>query len=260
MAIHPTALVEPGAVIDASVEVGPFVVIGSGVVVGARTRIHAHASLLGDTHIGEDNVIHDGAVIGDAPQDRTFVDAASGVRIGDRNIIREHVQIHRGSRDGSMTILGDDNYLMATSHIAHDCRVGHRVTLANGAVVGGHATIEDRVFLSGNTAVHQHVRVGTLALLRGTCAADRDVPPFCIIDGINQVRALNRVGLQRAGFDSTRIDALRRAFRILFGRRRNLTRAIDEVRAEPVSDDVGFLLDFITSSQRGICVGGRVGH
>lgn len=257
MAIHPTAIVDPAAEIDPSASIGPFVVVDGPVVVGARTRVLAHATLLGRTTIGADNEIHMGAVIGNTPQDRGYDGSATEVCIGDRNVFREHVQIHRASRPGGATRIGDDNYFMATSHIAHDCRVGSHVTLANGAAVGGHATLADRVFLSGNTAVHQHVRVGTLAMLRGVSAADRDVPPYCIVDGIDVVRALNRVGLRRAGVPAERIDALRRAFRILFARRRNLTLAMAEVEAVAPTDEVAHLLEFLRSSTRGVCSGPR---
>lgn len=255
MPIHSTALVDPAASIDPSATIGPFVVVDGPVVVGARTRVLPHATLLGPTTIGADNEIHMGAVIGNTPQERGYAGSESSVRIGDRNIFREHVQVHRASRPGGVTEIGDDNFFMATSHVAHDCRIASHVTLANGAVIGGHATIEDRVFLSGNSAVHQHVRVGTLAFLRGVSAADRDVPPYCIVDSINVVRALNRVGLRRAGVSAEGIDALRRAFRILFARRRNFTLAMEEVCAAPVTAEVQRLLDFIRSSPRGVCSG-----
>ncbi len=255
MTIHPTALVDPAASVHPDADVGPFVVIEGPVAIGARTRVMAHATLLGSVRIGADNEIHMGAVIGNTPQDRGYDGAETSVVIGDRNVIREHVQIHRASRAGAATRLGDDNYLMATAHVAHDCTVGSGVTLANGAVVGGHAEIADRVFLSGNSAIHQHVRVGRLAFLRGVSAADRDVPPFCIVDDINVVRALNRVGLRRAGFAPERIDALRRAFRLLFGRRRNLTQAMAEIEDGPVSADVAELLAFVRASVRGVCAG-----
>lgn len=257
MPIHPTALVDQAATIDPSAEIGPFVVIEGPVVIGPRTRVLAHATLLGDTQIGADNAIHMGAVIGNTPQDLSYSGAPTRVRIGDRNVIREHVQIHRAAVAGSSTEIGDDNFLMATAHVAHDCKVGNRVILANGAVLGGHARVEDRVFLSGNTAVHQHVRVGTLALLRGTCAADRDVPPFCIVDGINDVRGLNRIGLRRAGYDAAQIDGLHHAFRVLFGRRRNLGLALAELEAEGPTAEVAQLIEFIRSSKRGVCTAPR---
>lgn len=255
MAIHPTAVVDPRASIDPTVDIGPYVVVDGPVEIGPRTKVAAHAVLCGPTRIGADNQIHMGAVLGNTPQDRGFDGSDSYLVVGDRNLVREYVTIHRGTQPGSTTRIGDDNLFMATSHIAHNCTVGNGVTLANGAVVGGHATLEDRVFLSGNCAVHQHVRVGTFAFLRGLSAADKDVPPFCIIDEINVVRALNRVGLLRAGFDRRRVDALRRAFRILFQRRRNLKLALAEVEAEPVTDDVQRLIDFIRASRRGVCVG-----
>jgi len=259
MPIHPTALVDAAADIHPDADIGPFVVIDGPVVVGARTRVLAHATLLGNTRIGADNEIHMGVALGDTPQDRSYDRAPSQVRIGDRNVFREHVQVHRGSGAGTVTVIGDDNYFMATAHVAHNCIIGNHVTLANGAVVGGHAHIEDRVFLSGNTAVHQHVRVGTLAFLRGVSAADRDVPPFCIVDDINVIRALNRIGLRRAGFEPARIDALRRAFRILFAHRRNLNQAMAEVESEPITADVRQLLGFIRASERGVCAGPRQG-
>lgn len=257
MPIHPTALVDPAATIDPSAEVGPFVVVEGPVAIGPRTRVLAHATLLGDTRIGADNAIHMGAVIGNTPQDLGYTGAPTSVRIGDRNVIREHVQIHRAAVAGGSTEIGDDNFLMANAHVAHDCKVGDRVILANGAVLGGHARVEDRVFLSGNTAIHQHVRVGTLALLRGTCAADRDVPPFCIVDGINDVRGLNRVGLRRAGYDAAQIDALHHAFRVLFGRRRNLGHALAELEAQVPTAAVAQLIEFIRSSKRGVCTAPR---
>jgi len=253
MPIHPTAIVDPSAAIDPSADIGPFVVVEGPVVIGARTRIFAHATVVGDTHIGTDNEIHMGAVIGNTPQDRSYRGAATGVRIGDRNVFREHVQVHRATIEGQATRIGNDNYLMATSHVAHDCTVGDHVIFANGAVIGGHAVIEDLVFLSGNAAVHQHVRMGKLSFLRGVCGANRDVAPFCIVDGIGDVRALNRVGLRRAGYDRSRIDALHHAFRTLFARRRNLSHAIAELEAENPGEDVRYMLDFIRNSKRGVC-------
>src|SRR5574341_1857830 len=166
MPIHPAAFVDPHAEIHAAAEIGPFVVIDHHVRVGRGTRVLAHATLTGWTDIGEDNVIHMGAVIGDAPQDVTYDGSESYVRIGARNVIREHVQIHRGTKPGSTTTIGDDNYFMNNAHIGHNCHVGNRTIMANGAVLGGYVVLEDQVFVSANCAVHQFVRVGRLALLR----------------------------------------------------------------------------------------------
>lgn len=260
MPIHPSAVIDPRATIDPTAEIGPYVVVDGPVVVGPRTRVLAHAVLCGPTRIGTDNEIHMGAVVGNTPQDRAFDGSDSYLVLGDRNIVREYVTLHRGTQPGTTTRIGDDNMFMATSHVAHNCTIGNGVTLANGAMVGGHATLEDRVFLSGNCAVHQHVRVGTLAFLRGLSRVDKDVPPFCMVDDLNVLRAINRVGLLRAGFDRPRLDALRKAFRTLFQQRRNLRLGLAELETEPVTEDVQQMIDFIRASKRGVCSGppGRV--
>ena len=201
------------------------------VVVGAGTRVLAHAVLTGHTTIGRDNVIHMGAVVGHEPQDLSYKGAPTGLRIGDRNIIREHVEIHRATTLEHPTTLGDDNFLFGHAHVGHDCQLGNRIIMANGAMLGGHVTVDDQAFISGNCVVHQFVRVGRLALLRGLSRTSRDVPPFCIMDGTHTVRGINRVGLRRAGFSAEQIRALQRAFATLFRSRRNLRLALAEVEA-----------------------------
>ena len=255
--IHPTAVVDLRAQIDPTADIGPHVVIDGPVIVGARTRVLAHATLLGRTTIGADNVIHSGAVIGDAPQDLSYTGAESFVRIGDRNILREHVTIHRGTKPDTATEIGDDNFLMAGSHVAHNCVVGNRVVLANAAVLGGYAQVGDQVFISAHCAVHQFVRVGRLALLRGLSRTSRDVPPFCIMDWTHTVRALNRVGLRRSGFTAIQVRALHQAFVHLFKRSSNLRAARDELASQPHSAEVAELLEFIRASKRGVCFGPR---
>lgn len=257
MTIHPTAVVDPRAQIDPSAQVGPYVVIDGPVVVGAGTRVMGHATLLGETTVGRDNVIHPGAVIGDDPQDLSFQGQPTFVRVGDRNVIREHVVIHRATKPDAATVVGDDNFLMSHSHVAHDCRVGNRVILASGALLAGHVEVADQAFVSGNCVVHQFVRIGRLAILRGLSRTSRDVPPFCIMDGTHTVRGINRVGLRRAGFDAQRIRALHRAFVLLFRARRNLRIAVAEVESLPRTADIDELLAFIGSSKRGVCRGGR---
>lgn len=257
MPIHPTALVDPRSEIHPEADIGPFVVIDGPVRVGARTRVLAHATLIGQTELGTDNVIHMGAVIGNTPQDLAFAGDASGLRIGDRNTIREHVQIHRGTKAQSTTTIGDDNYLMHNAHVAHNCCIGNRTIIAGGALLAGYVEVEDQAFVSGNCVVHQFVRIGRLAILRGLSRTSRDVPPFCIMDGTHTVRGINRVGLRRAGFDAGQIRALQNAFHRLFQRRTNLTRALEELEAEPVSDGVRYLIEFIRASKRGVCMGPR---
>jgi UDP-N-acetylglucosamine acyltransferase len=256
MPIHPTAVIDPGAEIDAEATIGPFVVIDGPVQVGPRTRVLAHVTLLGRTRIGADNVIHSGAVLGDVPQDMGFKDAETFLHIGDRNVIREQVQIHRGTKPDTATVIGNDNYLMTNAHIAHNCRLGDHVIMATGAVLGGYVEIEDQVFVSGNCVVHQFVRIGRLAILRGLSRTSRDVPPFCIMDWTHTVRGINRVGLRRAGFTGAQIRELQNTFTQLF-RAGNLRTALAEVEARPCSPEVRYLLDFIRASKRGVCTGPR---
>lgn len=258
MAIHPTAIVSPAAEIHPDADIGPYVVIDGPVRIGARTRVLAHACLTGWTELGEDNVIHPGAVIGDEPQDLAFEGAESYVRIGSRNTFREHSQVHRGTRPGTATVLGDDNYLMNNAHVAHNCTVGNHVIVASGALLGGYVTVEDQVFISGNCAVHQHIRIGRLVMMRGLSRTSRDVPPFCILDGTHTIRGTNVIGLRRAGFSRERIRAVRRALRVLFFGPTNLRHAVARVEADgEVSPDVAYLLEFIRASTRGVARGPR---
>jgi UDP-N-acetylglucosamine acyltransferase len=257
VAIHSTAVVDPRAEIDATADVGPYVVIDGPVRIGPRTRVMAHAFLTGDTAIGADNVVHPGAIIGHEPQDLAYSGAPTGLRIGDRNVIREHAEIHRATQEGTVTVVGCENYLMSHAHIAHNCRVGDRTIICSGALVAGHVEVADQAFVSGNCVVHQHVRIGRLAILRGLSRTSRDVPPFAIMDGTHTVRGLNRVGLRRAGFDRVRMRALQDAFRILFRTRQNLREALTRVEAEIRSDDVDELVTFIRASKRGVAMGPR---
>jgi UDP-N-acetylglucosamine acyltransferase len=256
MTIHPTAIIDPKAEIDSDVEIGPYVVIDGAVKIHRGTRVMAHAYLTGWTEIGEDNEIHPGALLGGAPQDKAYKGQESYLSIGARNIFREHVQVHRGTAAGSATVIGDDNFLMATSHVGHNCHVGDGNVLANGALLGGHVEVGNYVFLSGNCAVHQFVRIGDYTLMRGLSATSRDVPPFAIIDWKHTVRGVNVVGLKRAGFDEARIRAIRTAFRTLFRPGRNLALALKEVEESTrASEDVAALVDFIKASKRGVCFG-----
>ncbi len=256
MSIHPTAVIDSQAEIAADVEIGAYVVIEGRVRIGRGTRVMAHAYLTGWTEIGEDNEIHPGAALGGAPQDKAYGGQETYLRIGQRNIIREHVQIHRGTAADSATVIGDDNFLMANSHVGHNCRLGNNVVLANGALLAGYVEVGNNAFISGNCVVHQFVRIGDYALMRGLSGTSRDVPPYALIDWQHTVRGVNVIGLKRAGFDEKRIRAIRDAFRVLFRKGRNLALAVKEIeksgRANP---DVSALLDFIKASRRGVCFG-----
>ena len=256
MSIHPTAVIDSQAEIAAGVEIGAYVVIEGRVRIGHGTRVMAHAYLSGCTEIGEDNEIHPGAALGGAPQDKAYGGQETYLRIGQRNIIREHVQIHRGTAADSATVIGDDNFLMANSHVGHNCRLGNNVVLANGALLAGYVEVGNNAFISGNCVVHQFVRIGEYALMRGLSGTSRDVPPYALIDWQHTVRGVNVIGLKRAGFDEERIRAIRGVFRVLFRKGRNLALAVKEIeksgRANP---DVSALLDFIKTSKRGVCFG-----
>ena len=257
MPIHPTALIDPRAEIHPEADIGPYVVIEGPARVGRGTRVLAHAVLTGESEIGDNNEIHMGAVIGHTPQDLAYKGGQSFVKIGHRNVIREHSQIHRGTTEGSATVIGNDNYLMHHSHVAHNCQLGNQTIIAGGALLAGYVQVEDQAFVSGNCVVHQFVRIGTLAILRGLSRTSRDVPPFCIMDGTHTVRGLNVVGLRRAGFSHDRIRALKQAFTRLFRQKVNLRRVVTELRLEPCSPDVLYLLNFIEQSKRGVCFGTR---
>ena len=257
MPIHPTALIDPRAEIHPEADIGPYVVIEGPARVGRGTRVLAHAVLTGESEIGDNNEIHMGAVIGHTPQDLAYKGGQSFVKIGHRNVIREHSQIHRGTTEGSATVIGNDNYLMHHSHVAHNCQLGNQTIIAGGALLAGYVQVEDQAFISGNCVVHQFVRIGTLAILRGLSRTSRDVPPFCIMDGTHTVRGLNVVGLRRAGFSHERIRALKQAFTRLFRQKVNLRRVVTELRLEPCSPDVLYLLNFIEQSKRGVCFGPR---
>jgi UDP-N-acetylglucosamine acyltransferase len=252
--IHPTAVVSAEARIHPTATLGPYVVVEGPVCIGAETRVMAHAVLRGATELGARNVVHPGVVLGGEPQDLAFGGDETFLRIGDDNVFREFVTVHRGTVAGSATVVGHRNYLMQNAHVAHNCHLADDTIIAGGALLAGHVTVDDRAFVSGNCVVHQHVRVGTFALMRGLARTSRDVPPFCIVDGTHTVRGVNVVGLQRGGFDATRITALRRAVRRLFGRPTHLGRALAEVEASADTDDVRHLVAFVQASRRGVCV------
>jgi UDP-N-acetylglucosamine acyltransferase len=258
MSIDPTARIAPEAELAPGVEVGPGVIIEGPSHIGAGTRILAHAYIGPYTTIGDENLIGFGAVIGYDPQDYSFQGEESYTIIGDHNIIREYVTIHRGSKPGSATRVGNHNFLMALSHLAHNSQLGNHVIVVNGALVGGYVEVADRAFISGNCVIHQFCRVGTLALLRGGARTSRDVPPYGILDGDHIVRGVNLVGLQRAGFSRSQITPLRQAYRLLFARRGNLSRDMERVEADvTLTPEVTHLLDFIKSSKRGVALGPR---
>ena len=255
--IHPTAVVDPRAELDSSVRVGPHATIGPNVAIGAGTEVMASVHIRGRTTIGRDCRIHMGAVVGHEPQDHAFTGGESCTVVGDRNTIREYVTIHRGTEEGSSTTIGDDNMLMALSHVAHNCRIGNRVVLCNGSLLAGYVEVGDSAVISGNVVVHQFARIGRLAMIGGGSRVARDVPPFMLLEGDSTVRSLNSVGLKRAGLPQETRVAIKAAFRALYrsgGIRRDGLRRLAEMAASPAAcSEVRELALFVRESRRGIC-------
>ena len=251
--IHPTAVISPEADLADGVEIGAYVVIDGPVRLGPGCLVRPHAFLCGRLTIGKSNIIYSGAVLGERPQHLKYRNEPTALEIGDHNVFREHVTIHRGTTHSQKTQIGSHNFFMANSHIAHDCRIGDRCILANGALVGGHCVLEDNVYLSGNCAVHQFVRIGRLALLSGCSATTKDIPPFIIQQNIDTVVGVNVIGMRRAGMSNPEIDAVRQAFRLLFREGLVLPAAVTRIRGElGDSDAVRELLAFLGDCPKGI--------
>ncbi len=251
--IHPTAVVHPKARIPANVQIGPYAVIDEGVELGPDCIIGPHVYLTGLTSIGSQNQFFAGCVIGEAPQDLKYKNEPTRLRIGDQNVFREHVTVHRSNKAEEDTVLGSRNFLMANSHVGHNCRLGNSVILANGTLLGGQVTVADRAFISGNCLVHQFVRVGTLALMQGGSAISQDLPPYTIARGYNGICGLNIIGLRRAGFTPAERLELKQLYRMLFREGRHLRATIASGHERFSSVPCRTMLDFLASSKRGVC-------
>ena len=252
--IHPQAMVSSGADLDENVTIGAYAVIEDNVKLGARCVVESFAQLRGHTEVGKDCHISSYAVIGSPPQDLKYKGQRSYIIIGDNNIIREFVTINPGTEKDSKTIIGDNNLIMVYSHIAHDCRLGSNNILANCATLAGHVTIEDRVMIGGLVAVHQFCRLGRISIVGGCSKVVQDVCPYTMYDG-HPVEAvgLNTVGLKRANISSEVIRNLKKAFRILFFDNHSVALAKELLKKElPSLDEIDYLLQFISSSKRGI--------
>ena len=248
--IHPTALVDAAAKLGANVHVGPYSIIESDTVIGDDCDIHAHAIIRRYTRIGRANQIYENVVLGGEPQDTRFRECVSWLDIGERNLIREGVTIHRSSTEGASTRIGDDNMLMANCHIAHDCRIGSGISIANGTLLAGHVSIDDRAFVSGAVTIHQFCRIGRLAMISQSTRVTMDCLPFTITEGLPaRARGVNVVGLKRAGFTSDEIAHVRRALHALRAGA-SLDEAIAQMRSVE-SSAVSELVHFIGESKRG---------
>lgn len=260
--IHATAIVSPEAQLAEDVVLGAYAIIDGPVTLGAGCRVEAHCRLIGPLVAGVGNRFHSTCVIGDDPQHLGYDGSPTRVEIGDHNIFRESVTVHRGMPTNQppgtgKTVIGHHNFFMACSHVAHDCIVGNHCVFANSAVIGGHSEINDRAFLSGNTAVHQFCRVGQAAMLSGTTAISQDLPPYWIAQGrINEIRGINVVGMRRAGCSREEIQAVRSVYRLIRASGFPVTEALAEV-AKTAGELPAFieLATFIQNSKRGIVSG-----
>jgi UDP-N-acetylglucosamine acyltransferase len=254
--IHQTALINRQAEIDSDVEIGPYSVIGAGVKIGKETKVASHVVIEGRTSLGQGNTIYQFATIGSRPQDLKYRGEASELIIGKHNTIREYVSLNPGTAGGGMvTRVGDHNLLMMHCHIAHDCLIGSHNIIANGATLGGHVVVEDHVIVGGLVGIHQFARIGSGAILGAGSMVSKDVPPFCNATGDRaRLRGLNLEGLKRRGFTTAAIDALKKAYRIIFQSKLKTKDALDKVRREvSTTAEIDMLLAFIAQSQRGIC-------
>ena len=258
--IHPSAIIDETARLAADVEIGPYAIIGRQVSIGKGSRIGAHA-VIGDwTEIGENNQIFHQTSVGAPPQDLKYHGEETWTRLGDNNVVREFATIHRGTVTGhAETVIGSNNLFMAYSHVAHDCRIGNNVVMANVATLAGHVTIEDHVILGGLVAVHQFCTIGAHAMLGGGTLVGLDIPPYMIATSGKRdakLRGLNLIGLKRRGFSDEAITNLKKAYKTLFFANLKQADAIARIRREiPGCSEVDYLLAFIERSERGICRG-----
>ena len=257
--IHPTALIAEGARLDPSVSVGPYAVIGANVTIGANTTIGAHCVIEGHTTLGQDNRVFQFALLGGAPQDKKYAGEPTRLVIGNRNTVREFCTFNTGTtQDEGLTRIGDDNWIMAYVHIAHDCVVGNQTILANNATLAGHVQIGDYAIIGGLTGLHQFTQVGAHVMAGFASHISQDVPPFMMVDGNPlAVRGLNLEGLRRRGFSPERLSAIKQMHRLLYRQGLTLDAARSAIAALPeqhpqAAADIAAMLDFLNTSARGI--------
>ena len=258
MTIHKTAIIDPSAQIHDTVEIGPYAIIKGKVTIGEETVVAAHASIEGPSTIGARNRIGSFTSIGAPPQDMNYIDEPTELIIGDDNLIREYVSIHRGTvAGGGKTVVGNNNMIMAYSHIAHDCIIGNKVIMANAATLGGHVEIGDNANLGGLVAVHQFCRIGTFSYVGGLSGISLDVPPFVILAGTRnrmRITGINKIGMRRNGKNRESIKKIDEAFKIIFRSPQLLLKdALAKLHDEiPDCSEVDTLIEFFQTSKRGV--------
>lgn len=251
--IHRTAIIADGAQLHESVEIGPYAVIGENVVIGKGTKVGPHAVIDGHTTIGEDCNVFAGVTIGLAPQDLGYKNEPTRVQIGNRNTFREYVTIHRGTKDG-ITVIGDDCFFMNNVHVAHDCKVGNGVIIANASMLAGHVTVDDYAVLAGVCVIHQHCRVGKMLMMAGLSATRQDLPPYAMCDGRPaDVRGINSIGLKRNAVPPANRKAIREAYRILYRTSSTQTAGLERIAQEiEPFPEIEEIVNFFKTSKRGV--------
>jgi len=254
MNIHPTAIVSPNAQLADDVEVGPQAIIGDHVVIGAGTVVMARAIIEGYTTLGTGNTVGYGVIIGTPPQDFAFnPEMRADVRIGNNNTFREYVTIHRGTKEGSATVVGDDCYLMVAAHLGHNVNLGNKVVIANNCALGGYVEVHDGAVLGGGNVFHQFMRIGKMAMVRGGTRFGKDIPPYAMGDEDNILAGINAIGLRRAGVPSEIRLEIKRVYREYFRSGLNFGQALAKIKESTWSPMVQEFISFVESSKRGIC-------
>ena len=252
--IASTARIHPDARIGPGVTVGDFCVVEADVEIGSDCVLEPYVYVKRWTTLGERNRISAGTVLGTDPLDKAFGGARSYLRIGDGNQIREHYTISRGTQPESATEIGDENYIMTSGHIAHNCKIGNRTVIASCALIAGYVEVEDEAFISGGVVVHQYSKIGRLAMIGGNTRVNSDVPPFFLYSGFNvAAKGLNLVGLKRAGYKHADVSALKKAYQLLYRSGLRLDEALERIEAETPTPETGHLVEFIRHCKRGIC-------
>ena len=252
--ISELAVVSKKAKISESVEIAPYAIIEDDVEISSGVKIWPHAHICSGTRIGEGTQVHMGAVVGHLPQDLSFdITKKTFTKVGKRTVIREYATIHRATKENEATTIGDGCYLMAVSHVGHDCHIGNNVILANGALLAGHVEVGDNSFISGNVVVHQFCRIGDYAIIGGFSGVNKDVPPYMLVRGPSVIRSVNLVGLRRGKFARDAIHKIMEAFKLLYHSNLNTTQAIGQIKKLGSSKELDHLIEFIQSSKRGIC-------
>jgi len=252
--IHSTAIIHPKAQIGSGCEIGEYCVIGEHVTLGDNCKLHPHVVVDGHTALGRENEIFPFASIGLKTQDLKWKGGVTHVRIGDKNVFREGVTVHSATSDGHATVIGNGNLFLTYVHIAHDCQLGNGIIMSGFAGLAGHVVVEDHAILGGYTAVHQFCRIGTRCMTGGCTRLPQDVAPYTIVEGNPaETRAINKIGLERAGFSEELLTALRVAYKIIFRENLPVTEALQKIETElPPFPEVKHFMEFIRASERGI--------